>query len=73
MQSKVDIRKYAVEIAVRVMGTGTPDKDVISKAKEIEEYIIGDAVIPDTYDETNAIGGLIGNVLSNTMETKPKK
>ena len=73
MKSKIEVRVFAIEKAVAILGVGTSDKEVVSKAKEIELYVIGDAVLPDTYDEANAIGGLIGNVLSNTMETKSKK
>lgn len=45
--TKVDIRKYAVEMATRIMGAGTPDKDLVAKAKEIEAYIIGDAIVEE--------------------------
>ncbi|MEE1081632.1 MAG: hypothetical protein U0L19_11045 [Bacteroidales bacterium] len=45
--TKIDIRKYAVEMATRIMGAGTPDKDLVAKAKEIEAYIIGDAIVEE--------------------------
>lgn len=73
MKSKIEVRVFAIEKAVTILGVGTSDKDLVSKAKEIEAYVVGDALLPDTYDETNAIGGLLGNVLSSTMETKSKK
>jgi predicted house-cleaning NTP pyrophosphatase (Maf/HAM1 superfamily) len=39
MKSKIEVRVFAVEKAISIMGIGTPDKDVISKAKEIEAYV----------------------------------
>lgn len=63
MKSKIEVRQFAVEKAINIMGIGTPDKDVISKAKEIEAYIIGDAVLPDVYDETNALTNAIGGIV----------
>ena len=45
--TKIDIRKYAIEMATRIMGAGTPDKDLVAKAKEIEAYIIGDAIVEE--------------------------
>ena len=49
------------------MGVGTPDKDVISKAKEIEAYVIGEAELPDVYDEANAYTNVVGNLLGNVL------
>lgn len=51
MKSKIEVRKFAVEKATQIMGTGTADKDVISKAKEIEAYIIGEAQLPEVFNE----------------------
>lgn len=76
MKSLIDIRMFAVTKAVEIMGAGTADKDVVSKAKEIETYIVGDAVIPELYDESNAISGAIGSILANLPledKTKTKK
>lgn len=83
MKSKVEIRMFAVENAVKVMGVGMPIKDVVGKAKEIEKYVIGDAVgIPEVEDEGALLAnvmGVLGSVLrpdDNTMqvmELKKKK
>lgn len=51
MKSKIEVRKFAVEKATQIMGAGTADKDVISKAKEIEAYIIGEAQLPEVFNE----------------------
>lgn len=64
MKSKIEVRKFAVESAITIMGQGTPNKDVISKAKEIESYIIGEAVLPETYDDMSALGGITSSLLS---------
>lgn len=67
MMSKVEIRKFAVEMAVAVLGHGTPDKDVVSKASEIEKYVVGDAVIPETYDEQERIVGMLNGLAGVVM------
>ena len=56
MKSRVEIRKFAVQTAADLLGTGSATKDVIIKAKEIEEYIIGQAEIPETYNEASELG-----------------
>lgn len=68
MKSKIEIRQFAVEKAINIMGVGTPDKDVISKAKEIETYIIGDTILPDVYDESTAITNVLGNILGEITQ-----
>lgn len=59
MKSKVEIRKFAVEKAVELLGSGSPCKDVISKAQEIENYIVGSAEIPETFSEEDKLSELI--------------
>lgn len=63
-KSKIEVREFAVKQAVELLGKGTPQKDVIQKAKEIEEYIIGESDLPETYNEMDAASGLIGNAFS---------
>lgn len=57
LKSKLDVREKAIDVAVEIMGVGTADKDVVSKAKEIEAYILGDADLPevDTQDTAQSI------------------
>lgn len=64
MKSKIEIRKFAVEMAVAIMGAGTADKDVVSKAKEIEGYIIGDAVLPEYNDDSAMLSCAMGTLAS---------
>ena len=70
MKSKIEVRKFAVEIASMVLGRGTADKDVVKKAKEIETYIVGDAELPETYDESSMFGATIAPVLNALTKVK---
>lgn len=73
MKSRLEVRKFAIESAVAIIGSGTPSKDVVEKAKEIEVYIIGEAILPETYDDVNAITGLANGLFSAITEDKTKK
>lgn len=80
MKSKIEIRKFAVEKAVTILGTGTPAKDVVSKAQEIEAYVLGNAVLPEVSDEIESVANAMMPVLSalgglsaETPVTKEKK
>ena len=64
MKSKVEIRKFAVEKAVELLGSGSPCKDVISKAQEIENYIVGSAKIPETFSEEDKLSELLSKGIS---------
>lgn len=65
MKSKIEVRTFAVNKAVEIMGHGTPQKDVIEKAKEIERYILGDAELPEVHNDMLALNGIMGNVMSS--------
>ena len=58
-KSKIEVREYAMNKAIELMGTGTPTKQVVDKAKEIETYIIGEAELPETIDENEIISTAI--------------
>ena len=58
-KSKIEVREYAMNKAIELMGTGTPTKQVVEKAKEIETYIIGEAELPETIDENEIISTAI--------------
>lgn len=66
MKSKIEVRVFAVEQAVKIMGAGTPQKDVVVKAQEIEEYITQGIVLPDVpveaspVDYLNSMASLLG-------------
>lgn len=63
MISKIEIRQFAVEQAVAIMGAGTPQKDVVAKAAEIEAYVVGDADIPEVSSDTDTINDIMGNAM----------
>ena len=60
MKSLLEIRKFAVEMAVTIMGNGCPCKDVVSKAEEIEKYVVGKAELPEFIDENEQVASLLG-------------
>lgn len=53
MKSNIEVRVFAVNKAVEVMGAGAVIKDVVSKAQEIEKYVLGAAVLPEVADEAS--------------------
>ena len=80
MTSKIEVRVFAVEQAVKIMGVGTPQKDVVAKAQEIEKYIIGAAELPEVADEASPmdlINGIAAAVNANAappvVEVKSEK
>ena len=58
-KSKIEVREYAINKAIELMGTGTPQKDVVAKAKEIETYVIGEAELPEVLDEEKMANTII--------------
>lgn len=73
MKSKIEVRVFAVEQAVKVMGAGTPQKDVVAKAQEIENYIVQDVVLPDVAVEASPVDYLnsMASLLSVNGSTLP--
>ena len=69
MKSRLDIRVFAVEQAVRVMGYNTPIKGVVEKAKEIEAYVVGEINLPESYDSE---GALMGQILQGVQAIRGK-
>lgn len=69
MKSKLEIRKFAVEKAVEVMGVGTPSKDVVAKAQEIEIYITGNAELPEVYDSDTAVSYMFSKGFEKVLGT----
>lgn len=67
MKSRIEVRKFAISKAVEIMGAGTPAKNVVSKAQEIESYIIGNAQLPETYDQEQALGDMFTKGISSVL------
>jgi hypothetical protein len=63
IKSRLDARHYAVEKAVELMGAGSPSKDVITKAKEIESYIVGEAELPEVTNDLENLSSVLSSVL----------
>lgn len=63
MKSKVEIRIFAIEQATKIMAVGASERDVVRKAKEIEQYVIGDAALPDAYSAEDAIFDSVRSML----------
>lgn len=61
-KSKIEVRQFAVEQAVIILGTSTPQKDVVAKAKEIEAYVVGEAELPEVSNAEDMFMSLDGNV-----------
>lgn len=70
MNSKVDVRVFAIEKAVAILGAGAPAKDVVTKAKEIEAYIIGNAELPEMYNQEEALSGMLTRGISSIAGLK---
>lgn len=74
-KSKIEVREFAITQAVEIMGKGTPDKDIVSKAKEIEKYVIGESDLPETStgseitDVMSMLSSAIGSLGYNREET----
>ena len=67
MKSKIEVREYAVNKAAEIMGKGTPTDSHITKAHEIEKYIIGGATLPEVAADTteslvDGLKSIIGGV-----------
>lgn len=72
MKSKIEVREFAINKAVEIMGAGALIKDVVAKAQEIEKYVVGEAELPElSNDVTMAeqVKDLLAQVLTaNTGE-----
>ena len=70
MKSKIEVREFAVTKAVEIMGAGAMVKDVVTKASEIEAYVIGEAVLPEVFEEASPMDLLNGVVSAVNATTK---
>ena len=68
IKSKLDARHYAIEKAVELMGAGSPSKDVVAKAVEIEAYIVGGAELPEVSNDTSQLMNMLGDALANVAK-----
>lgn len=61
LRSKLDVRQYALEVALSL-----PDEDKLKKAAEIEEYLTHEVDIPGYYDPNQSTTDLIKKVTELT-------
>lgn len=50
MKSKLELRQFAVNTALNAEGVNA--ENFIEFAKKVEEYVLGESELPETYDET---------------------
>ena len=72
MKTTIEIRVFAVEQAVRVLGCGSPTKDVVAKAAEIERYITEGIILPavDNSSPMDALNSLAQAIQGVTESAK---
>lgn len=73
MKSRIEARVFAVNKAVEVMGSGAIMKDVVNKAREIEEYVVGEADLPEVSAEaspTDIINSIVSMAGGMPIEDK---
>lgn len=59
--SKIEVRSESIRIASLL---GVTSENILDVAKKIEEYIMGDAELPETYDRNSYFKELISNFKS---------
>lgn len=57
LRSKLDVRQYALEVALSL-----PDEDKLKKAAEIEEYLTHEVEVPGYYDPDQSANDLLKKV-----------
>lgn len=70
MKSVIEVRKFAVENAVQVLGQGSASKDIVGKAKEIESYILEGIELPGVYDEARMLGDMFSKGVGTVLGVK---
>ena len=55
-KSKVDVRMFAITQATLLRETIKDDKTVLEFAKEIADFVLGDAEVPEYVSDDDAIG-----------------
>lgn len=73
MKSNIEVRVFAVNKAVEIMGAGAVVKDVVTKAQEIEKYVIGAAKLPEIAPEASPIDYLncVASLIKGNANAEP--
>ena len=65
MKSKIEVRKFAIEQAHLSMIKGDSDKSIVEVAKEIADFVLGDAVLPEYVNDEDTLTALTKIVSGN--------
>lgn len=76
MKSKIELRQFAVSSALNLEDVTA--ENVISTAKAIEKYVLGDAELPEYYDDFSQLDkmkeilsrGIVGSTNNPTTDEK---
>lgn len=63
LRSKLDVRQYALEVALSL-----PDEDKLKKAAEIEEYLLKEVELPGYFDPNAQTNSIMESVLNMTKQ-----
>ena len=69
MKSKLELRQFAVNTALNAEGVTA--ENFIEFAKKVEEYVLGEAELPETYDETAQAMKLAEMVANSSTRRTP--
>lgn len=67
LRSKLDVRQYALEVALSL-----PDEDKLEKAAEIEKYLLEEVELPGYFDPNQSTNDLFKKVAELTASKQEK-
>lgn len=63
LRSKLDVRQYALEVALTL-----PGEDKLKKTKEIESYLLNDVELPGYFDPNQTTNDLLKKVAEMSVD-----
>ena len=66
MKSKIEVRKFAVEQAHLSMIKGDSDKSIVEVAKEIADFVLGDAALPEYVSDDETLAAISKMAFGNS-------
>lgn len=69
MKSKLELRQFAVNTALNAEGVNA--ENFIEFAKKVEEYVLGESELPETYDETTNTMKLAEMITKSASQQTP--
>ena len=67
MKSKIEVRKFAIEQAHLSMIKGDSDKSIVEVAKEIADFVLGDAALPEYVNDEDTLTALTKIISANAI------